>query len=305
MHPDAIETVAPVAPALGRALVRHAYLPLMLLGLNGAAIAVVAGGAPPAWLVPLLLVAIGLSFAVERILPYEAAWNRERGDGRRDVLHAVVNEASSMASVALLPLLAGTLTLVDLWPRSLPFAVQVVGAIVVMDLGITLAHFASHKIGLLWRLHAVHHSVTRFYGLNGLMKHPLHQALEMVAGVTPLILIGLPIEVATVLAFATAIQLLLQHSNADYAVGPLGRVLALNVGHRFHHLKWAGIGDVNFGLFTHLGDHLLGTYRRDPSRRFVSEDLGIGKRPDYPVAYLAQLAEPFRRERGRAARRQG
>lgn len=277
-----------------RSAVRYGYLPLLGLGVNGAAIALVLGGASPAWLVLLLLLAIALSFGAERVLPYEPDWNHGRGDVRRDVAHAVVNELSSIASVAALPLLGGSLALCDLWPRDLPFVVQVVGAILVMDLGITLAHYASHVLPILWRLHAVHHSVTRFYGLNGLLKHPIHQAIEMIAGVAPLLVIGLPVEVAEVLAFATAIQLLLQHSNADYAVGPLRRVLALNVGHRFHHQKWPGVGDVNFGLFTHFGDYLLGSYRGDASRRFTSEDLGIGARPDYPVDYVAQLAEPFR-----------
>lgn len=41
------------------------------------------------------------------------------------------------------------------------------------DLGITLMHWLSHRSALLWRLHAVHRSVHRIYGLNGLMKHPL------------------------------------------------------------------------------------------------------------------------------------
>ncbi|MFC6581206.1 sterol desaturase family protein [Planomonospora parontospora] len=154
-------------------------------------------------------------------------------------------------------------------------------------------------IGLLWRFHAVHHSVKRFYGFNGLMKHPLHQTLEMSAGVVPLILIGLPVDVAAALAVAVAVQLLLQHSNADYRIGALKYVLALNEGHRLHHLKWAGVGDVNFGLFTLVWDHLLGTFSYDPARSFTSEQLGMAAKPDYPAAYLAQLAEPFRAERRR------
>lgn len=103
---------------------------------------------------------------------------------------------------------------------------------------------------------------------------------------------------ASLPALAVAVQLLLQHSNADYRVGPLTHVLALNAGHRFHHLKWAGIGDVNFGLFTLLWDHLLGTYGYDPERRFSSNDLGMAAKPDYPVGYLAQLTEPFTRHGG-------
>jgi sterol desaturase/sphingolipid hydroxylase (fatty acid hydroxylase superfamily) len=104
--------------------------------------------------------------------------------------------------------------------------------------------------------------------------------------------------VATALVFTVGVQLLLQHSNVDHAVGPLRHVLALNVVHRFHHYRWAGIGDVNFGLFTNLWDRLLGTSSWDPHKRFTSADLGIAKRPDFPARYWAQLAEPFRRTSG-------
>jgi sterol desaturase/sphingolipid hydroxylase (fatty acid hydroxylase superfamily) len=108
-----------------------------------------------------------------------------------------------------------------------------------------------------------------------------------------LILVGLPADVASVLALAVAIQLLLQHSNADYRIGPAKYVLALNEGHRFHHLKWAGVGDVNFGLFTLIWDHLMHTYSYDPSRRFDSTQLGIAVKPDYPASYLHQMTYPF------------
>ncbi|MGW6917136.1 sterol desaturase family protein [Kitasatospora sp. NPDC054939] len=278
-----------------RTVIRYGYAPFMLLGVNGAAIALAAAGAPKPWLLGLLLVAVGCSFAAERLLPYEDDWNSPLGgDDRRDVAHAFVNESLLLAGVAVVPLLAGALTVAELWPGSWPFVLQVLAAVLVADLGTTLVHYASHRIGALWRFHAVHHSVKRFYGLNGLMKHPLHQTLETVAGVLPLLLVGMPVGVASVLALAVAVQLMLQHSNADYRVGPLKYVLALNEGHRFHHLKWAGIGDVNFGLFTLLWDHLLGTFSYDPARRFSSEQLGMAAKPDYPVGYLAQLAEPFR-----------
>ena len=145
----------------------------------------------------------------------------------------------------------------------------------------------------MWRLHAVHHSIKRFYGLNGLMKHPLHQALEMAGGVAPLIVLGMPVQVAGALAVCVAVQLLLQHANVDYRVGPLRTVLALNEGHRFHHLKWPVVGDVNFGLFTLAWDYVYRTHSFDPDRRFTSDDLGMAAEPDYPTSYLRQLAEPF------------
>lgn len=276
-------------------LVRYGYAPLMLLGVNGAAIAVTAAGGPKPWLLGLLALAVALSFTAERVLPYESDWNHDHADRGRDAVHTFVNETLVLVSVAAIPLLAAAVPGDGIWPHDWPYLVQVLGAILLADAGLTLVHYASHKIGALWRFHAVHHSVKRFYGLNGLMKHPVHQTLEMAVGVLPLVLLGMPAPVASALAFAVAVQLLMQHSNADYRVGPLKHVLALNEGHRFHHLKWAGIGDVNFGLFTLIWDHLLRTKSYDPARRFTTADLGMAAKPHYPDAYTAQLAEPFRR----------
>ena len=93
--------------------------------------------------------------------------------------------------MATIPLLANWLPGTGLWPDHWPLALQLLLAIALADLGITLVHYASHRSPLLWRLHAVHHSVTRLYGFNGLMKHPLHQLLETLGGTLPLLLLGL------------------------------------------------------------------------------------------------------------------
>ena len=170
-------------------------------------------------------------------------------------------------------------------------------AVLIADVGITLAHYASHRVDILWQLHSVHHSVKRMYGFNGLMKHPLHQALETFAGAAPLMLLGVPQQVLMLLVVAVVFQLLLQHSNVAYFTGPLKRVLAVNVIHRFHHLNTAAEGDVNFGLFTTFTDRLLGTAYFDDSRTIGTEDLGIEDQPDYPVAYLDQMTEPFKKGR--------
>lgn len=225
------------------------YAPLFLLGFVATAVVWVGHcHGDPLWLLALLAAAIAISFAAERAWPYDPAFNHDHGDSLRDTLHALVNESLNLLSIAAVPLLAAIIPW-QAWPLQWPFALQVLLAIVCADLGITLVHYASHRIGGLWRLHAVHHSVTRMYGFNGLMKHPLHQAAEAVGGVLPLLLVGMPMQVAAVLAFAIAIQLLLQHSNVDMRPGVLGRVMAWAPLHRFHHMRYGTAGDVNFGLF--------------------------------------------------------
>jgi len=276
-----------------KTLFRIFYAPLFFGGFIAAGVALVAAGERKLWLIGLLVGAIVVSFAAERIAPFEPVWNRPDGDVGRDVLHALINEGSALAAVLALPLLHSLLPDFGIWPAGWPLLAQLGLAILIADCGITLAHYLSHKWHPLWRLHAVHHSVTRMYGFNGLLKHPLHQAVELTAGTLPLVLMGLPFECAALLGFAVAVQLLLQHSNVDMRVGPLGFLWAVAPGHRHHHLSSAARGDVNFGLFTLIWDHLLGTFVINrPAPR--AGEIGLDGHPDYPNSYGAQLIEPFR-----------
>lgn len=275
---------------------RSLFGPVFFLGFIGLAVFMISHGVALGWLPALLVVAIVLSYAFEKRWPYQVNWNKSQKDTARDYTHAAVNETFNVLGVAAIPLLAMWLPDRELWPKDWPLGFQFLLVLPIADLGITLVHYASHRWPLLWRLHAVHHSVTRMYGFNGLMKHPLHQMLEALGGTLPLLLLGMPLEVAALLAFAIAIQLLLQHSNVDMRIGWLRYIFAWAPLHRLHHLKYGTAGDVNFALFFSFWDRLLGTaldYRR---YTVTDNDLGIGDRPDYPVAYLAQLVEPFRRE---------
>ncbi len=275
-------------------LVRFSYLPLFLIVGNAIAIYIVNYDYHELWLLGLLATFIVLSFMLEKLAPFDNTFNQSQGDGLRDFMHALVNESSSVLGVMSVPFIASLNPLPSVWPADLPLWLQVFIAILIADVGITLAHFASHRIEALWRLHAVHHSIKRMYGFNGLMKHPLHQTIETMAGTTPLLLMGIPQDVLMLLVVAVLLQLLLQHSNVAYFTGPLKNIYVSNAVHRFHHLNTAEEGDVNFGLFFTFTDHLLGTAYFDKDRTIGTEDIGISTQPNYPVDYISQLIEPFR-----------
>ena len=282
------------------------YAPLFWFGFIGLGIWSVGYLSAPWWtLIVLALIAIFVSLISEYWIPYEADWNGNQQDTSRDIAHALVNESSNAVSLllwgSLLVVASTLLPSTGWWPSNWPVWLQVTLAILVADAGITLAHFASHQLGFLWRLHAVHHSVTRMYGFNGLMKHPLHQAIEGIAGLGPLLLLGMPAPIAAILGYAIAINLLLQHSNVDVKVGALRYIFAWAPVHRFHHIRYGKAGDVNFGFFTNVWDYLLGTAFYTDQYRITTTDLGIGSRPDFPVSYIAQLIEPFRQQTSAAA----
>ncbi|MCZ0866812.1 sterol desaturase family protein [Dasania sp. GY-19] len=278
-------------------LVKCLYLPFFLIAGNGVAIYWVAQDYSTLVLMAWIGFFITLSFLIERWLPFDTAFNRSQGDMGRDVTHALVNESLSILGVVSVPVIASFIPFPSAWPSDIPLWLQVLLAVIIADIGITLAHYASHRYNALWQLHAVHHSVKRMYGFNGLMKHPLHQTVETLAGTTPLLLMGAPQEVLMLLVVAVVIQLLLQHSNVAYFAGPFRYLLAINQVHRFHHLNTAKEGDVNFGLFTTLTDHLLGTAYYEKNKIIRSKDLGIATAPNYPVTYFTQMIEPFKRVR--------
>src|SRR4029077_2330738 len=84
--------------------------------------------------------------------------------------------------------------------------------------------------------------VQRLYGFNGFVRHPLHQALDIAFGTLPLVLAGLSVPIAASLGFAIVVQLILQHANVDYRLGPAQKLLAIGPVHRLHHVNWAGEG---------------------------------------------------------------
>ncbi len=283
--------------SLFRTIVQYLYAPIFFIGFIGLAICVVDLELNKVWLIALLLIAVMASFVTEWLIPYETTWNQPKNDRKRDILHALVNEVSNALSIAAIPIVTLLFHGFDIWPNGWPLVVQLAMSILIADFGITMTHYISHKVESLWRFHAVHHSVERMYGFNGLMKHPLHQSVELIAGTIPLLLMGLPLEVGVLLGFATMMQLLLQHSNVDMRVGPLIFIWAVAPGHRHHHLASRTEGNVNFGLFTMIWDHLLGTFMLN-NKQPRDGDLGIDGRSDFPIDYMQQLIEPFRKSDG-------
>jgi sterol desaturase/sphingolipid hydroxylase (fatty acid hydroxylase superfamily) len=50
----------------------------------------------------------------------------------------------------------------------------------------------------------------------------------------------MPVPVAVMLGFAIALQLIVQHSNVDYKLGPAQKFIAIGPVHRLHHVNWGG-----------------------------------------------------------------
>jgi sterol desaturase/sphingolipid hydroxylase (fatty acid hydroxylase superfamily) len=270
------------------------FVPIMLLGFNGVAVAMVMAHLSLYWLAPLLVAAIVFATVVERVIPHEPTWNETRGEFVRDLIHALVNVAIIIFLVLVIRPGPG------LWPAALPIWAQFLLAVIVADAGVSFVHYLSHRVAWLWRIHEAHHSPSRMYGFNGIVQHPAHQAIEIIVGGGLLIMLGMPHEIGLLVGFAVVVQFLLQHSNADMKLGPFAWLLAVGPVHRRHHLvEYDGFG-VNFGLFTNLWDFALGT--ADVKLRGRPTHVEVGVSEPHPQTYLAQVKHPFVRERREAPR---
>jgi sterol desaturase/sphingolipid hydroxylase (fatty acid hydroxylase superfamily) len=277
-----------------RSALKVLFVPIMLLGFNGAAVWMVSAHLSLYWLAPLLVAAIVFATVVERIIPYQPAWNEERGEFGRDLIHALVNVAIIIFLV--LVIRPGH----ALWPASLPIWAQFLLSVLIVDAGLTFAHVLSHRVDWLWRIHATHHAPTRMYGFNGLLQHPAHQAFEIIGGGGLLIALGMPHEIGLLVGFAVVVQFVLQHSNADMRIGPFAWLLAVAPAHRRHHLRELEAHGINYGFFTVVWDYLMRT--ADMGQAPIGEDeVGVTDR-QYPTTYLAQLRYPFVPERPDAER---
>jgi sterol desaturase/sphingolipid hydroxylase (fatty acid hydroxylase superfamily) len=287
-------------PAL-RAIVRYGYAPFMMLGLTAAAYFVVselavAGNNPWAylWLAPLLVLAYATAFGAEKVAPFFDEWNdhHEHGDTPTTVLHILVYEYQSIVGVVLIPVICWLFPFQGLWPTQWPMWAQVLIAFVISDFMFMIMHYISHRYAPLWRLHAVHHGVGRLYGMNGVMRHPLHQVIDMIIANAPLVIIGMPVPVAVMLGFIISVTLIVQHSNVDARLGPLQKHLSIGRIHHLHHVNWGTEGDCNFGLLLTIWDRLLGTFHEKPPREITAKDLGVDELPNFPKGYVEQFLFP-------------
>ena len=142
-----------------RFFARYLYVPTLLIGLNGLAVYLVVYGYRYVWvflllLAALLLAAIGLSFLIERVLPYEEIWNQAHDDAGKDVVHGIVYEIANLITLFVFILISSRfLPEWSIWPQSLPILLQFLLAILILDCTMTMIHYWSHRIGFLWRLH--------------------------------------------------------------------------------------------------------------------------------------------------------
>ena len=192
----------------------------------------------------------------------------------------------------------GLLNLIDL-----PAPVEIVLAVIALDLIIYGQHVLFHAVPWLWRLHRVHHADLEFDLTTGLRFHPIEILLSMAIKIGAVLLLGAPalaVLMFEVLLNATSMW---SHSNIRLP-GPADRLIRRLIVtpdmHRTHHSVLPRETHSNFGFNLALWDRLFGTYRAQPEAGHDGMTIGI---PEYrsvgDLRIDRMLAQPFRKEGAR------
>ena len=185
----------------------------------------------------------------------------------------------------------------------LPYWLNLIIGVVVLDFIIYVQHVLFHAIPLLWRLHMMHHADLDVDVTTGLRFHPIEIVLSMGIKISAVVLIGPP--AAAVLIFEVLLNAIsiFNHGNIRLPL-KIDRVLRCLVVtpemHRVHHSVIIRETNSNFGFNLPWWDRLFGTYRDQPVKGHKDMTIGLSQfRDARKLTLLWLLALPFIGDPGR------
>jgi sterol desaturase/sphingolipid hydroxylase (fatty acid hydroxylase superfamily) len=167
-----------------------------------------------------------------------------------------------------------------------PWWLQALEVVLLSDVLVYWGHRLQHRVGFLWRFHAVHHSAEHLDWLAAHREHPLDTIYTMGLINLPAFVLGFPLEtIAGFIAFR-GIWAIYIHSNVRLPIGPLRMLIGAPELHHWHHDRDRAAG--NYANISPLMDILFGTYRcpdHEPAH------FGLNEPP--PATYLGHMVQPL------------
>ncbi len=179
------------------------------------------------------------------------------------------------------------------WFRSLPGVVQFAAVLVTADLMEYATHRAMHEVPVLWRFHAVHHSVERMDWMAGSRLHFLEPLVTRTLVMLPAFVLGANDTPLLCYIVWAGFQAGLVHSNFGLELGPLKFLIATPLFHHWHHGSDKEAIDINYAAHLPVLDRLFGTYHM-PTDRWP-QTYGVAGDP-LPKGMWRQFLYPFQRK---------
>jgi sterol desaturase/sphingolipid hydroxylase (fatty acid hydroxylase superfamily) len=233
---------------------------------------------------------------------------RSMSPGRRWPTNLAITALNTIALrglAILLPLLAigaaldaqaqgwGLFNQVD-WPGWL----ELVLAVLILDLAIWAQHLVTHKVPLFWRFHRVHHADRDMDVTTGFRFHPVEILASMGLKIGLVYALGpsaLAVLVFEILLSGTA---LFNHANLALPKGldrAVRLVLVTPDMHRVHHSIHREEHDSNYGFCLSVWDRIFRTHVPQPKAGHDAMTVGLEWQDDRPARLGWALALPFRR----------
>ena len=181
---------------------------------------------------------------------------------------------------------------------ALPTWLELVLAVLLLDLAIYLQHRIFHYVPVLWRLHRMHHADLDVDVTTGARFHPIEILLSL--GIKFVVIVSLGAPPVGVLIFEILLNAtsMFNHSNVTLPLSlePVLRALVVTPDmHRVHHSILRRETDSNFGFNFPWWDRLFGTYRPQPEAGHDAMTLGIEQFRESKEQRLDRmLTQPFR-----------
>lgn len=277
-------------------LFQYSIYPVFMLSASFLIIRLIESGTNQYLATVPIIASFGLvALLLERWLPFERNWVNG-DDWNLDFTYYVINYLIKVSAQFALIWLAVWIPFPQWFPATLPFWMQVLLALIIIDFFLFVVHWQSHRYEWLWRLHSIHHSSERLYFLNGEKRHALHQILEGGPGIILCLAIGTPQAVVVAALAILAINMMMQHTNLNYKAGVLKKFFCVAELHRWHHRADYKDAQVNYGAWLTVWDHIFKTAYDNPK---IYESKGIGEigvkeEPNFPKSYWKQLLFPFK-----------
>lgn len=180
---------------------------------------------------------------------------------------------------------------------TLPFWLELLITLILLDLLVYWQHRLLHKVPLLWRLHRMHHTDTGVDVTTALRFHPLEIVLSLFIKSLLVWLLGAP--VFAVLLFEVILNGLAMFNHANLKLplqidAILRKFVVTPDMHRVHHSVRADEYNCNFGFNLSCWDRFFGSYRAQPRAGHQQMVLGLNEtNAQQTGSVIWMLKQPF------------
>lgn len=249
-------------------------------------------------IIKAIAVFAALTFVViiQLVTPYEGKARNLFKNWKVNVPLAMIN------SVVLSLACGGCACMTALWAETnnygltnlahVPALWRIVVSLFILDFTAYAWHRANHRLSLLWRFHAVHHSDQIFEVSTGFRFHIGELAISMIVRLAVVAAFGLPVLGILVFEVLYVLLNLFEHGNIRLSAGPeqtLEKVFVTPALHRKHHSVDLNELNSNFSTIFSFWDRAFRTYLKSQSTEMIVVGLPGAERHEDGLVELLRM----------------